>query len=798
MFDSRHSGALRPLLVIAILIVATGYPVAKAQQAILFNGSGNHLIVPFDSTLALPEFTFEFWLQVRELGDPAMAGGEQTILDNRSDAGGYNVRLAGEQWPISLFSFHGPEEAYVETIGTVRQNLWTHYAITQQADAASLYIDGLLVDRRPSVIQTVPTNPIMIGEFTGYPFTSLPLLGAMDEFRIWNHPRDPDSIAAHVHAPVADTSSGLVLYYDFESYDADTLRDRSTAANDAVVVGSPELIESTAPWNFVPPTTPVGLRAYGSDGRIDLVWTSGDENTDRYQIHRGDSSDFEMDEASLIGVVDAPDTAFADEVVEQDRVYYYRLKAMDERGHTSLAGEPAASRASTPSETFLTGVHYETVWGPGEGGRDWLDRYVRQYFVPPQPPMLGEYSSRDPAVIRQHLDWMEEFGIDFLIAHWWTPRSWTAETFREYVVPEMAGSPVQFAVMIHTGRYGLGDAFGQAHADSLLADFRYLADHLFSHPNYLEIDGKKVVMLLVTELIFGDFEPAFTMVRDSMSARGFDLFLIGDEVRYRTPDDTHLGILDAVTSYRPFEVNLHKGYAVDEDFLGAFSVEAASWSSMATRNDVAFVPTVFPGCNQRAGQATDEVISRQIRAGAESTSLLEELIRVAKPLVDHDLEMILINGWNRWNQDTQIEPTIVTESTTTDVSPEGDQHTGGYSYEGYGLKALRVVRDQLAPDLAVAVEKEFPTHKRMDISVHPNPFTSASRVTVTLSRAASVSITVYDVLGRKSWAMKTTRLTPGPHEIAVRQDDLAPGVYFMVARTGNEVVTRAIVKASRP
>lgn len=37
-------------------------------------------------------------------------------------------------------------------------------------------------------------------------------------------------------------------------------------------------------------------------------------------------------------------------------------------------------------------------------------------------PFLGPYSSRDPAVIEQHMKWMSSAGIDVVIVSWFPPR----------------------------------------------------------------------------------------------------------------------------------------------------------------------------------------------------------------------------------------------------------------------------------------------------------------------------------------------------------------------------------------
>ena len=67
-----------------------------------------------------------------------------------------------------------------------------------------------------------------------------------------------------------------------------------------------------------------------------------------------------------------------------------------------------------------------------------------------------------------------------------------------------------------------------------------------------------------------------------------------------------------------------------------------------------------------------------------------------RPFVDPALKMIMITSWNEWHEDTEIEPTIVTESTSADRSGAG-LYTQNYSYRGYGTAFLESTRQLLAP-----------------------------------------------------------------------------------------------------
>jgi hypothetical protein len=91
----------------------------------------------------------------------------------------------------------------------------------------------------------------------------------------------------------------------------------------------------------------------------------------------------------------------------------------------------------------------------------------------------------------------------------------------------------------------------------------------------------------------------------------------------------------------------------------------------------------------------------------------EMLDRVVLPHTDPDVnDLILVNSFNEWHEDTQIEPTIITPPTTTDDTPTGTGYTAGYQYEGYGNLYLDILRDKTLPD----IPGDFNRDGRVDVA----------------------------------------------------------------------------------
>lgn len=73
------------------------------------------------------------------------------------------------------------------------------------------------------------------------------------------------------------------------------------------------------------------------------------------------------------------------------------------------------------------------------------------------------------------------------------------------------------------------------------------------------------------------------------------------------------------------------------------------------------------------------------------------------------------------------------------------------------------------------------------LECYPNPASSRATIQFELPAASSVTLSVFDPLGRSVWSHEYSRLEAGPHEIPFNATDLASGAYLCTLRsaTGN-------------
>ncbi|MFP4469873.1 MAG: glycoside hydrolase family 2 TIM barrel-domain containing protein [Bacteroidales bacterium] len=86
-----------------------------------------------------------------------------------------------------------------------------------------LYVDGEYVQTR-HFEKTLPMDVSGISYMGGYREGERLFSGKLDEFRLWNYPLKASDIAAYRNAPLSGEESGLLLYFDFEHLEQDTIR----------------------------------------------------------------------------------------------------------------------------------------------------------------------------------------------------------------------------------------------------------------------------------------------------------------------------------------------------------------------------------------------------------------------------------------------------------------------------------------------------------------------------------------------------------------------------------------------
>lgn len=307
-------------------------------------------------------------------------------------------------------------------------------------------------------------------------------------------------------------------------------------------------------------------------------------------------------------------------------------------------------------------VHLSAYYYPwyDSDGRHWREGY--QGEGSDAAPAAGEYSSRDPKVIAEQLRLSRESGIRTWIASWWGQGSWEDHTLLDHVLPVLesqdTSDPLTLCLLIETaGLFRMdpdkGIEFDHDAAGTLAGQFRHIADRYFGSNIYRRIDDRPVVYFYLSRTFSGDYVGALARARAVAEAKGFKVYLVGDEVYWGDPDPERIACFDAITSY-----NMHgpTPYAGSTDWTGFVSdcgEVYAKYREVAAGLKVHFIPGILPGFDTRGRHYT---IPRELFPGAGPGSTLAAFVAMARDHLDPALPAIDLTSFNEWHEGTQIEP----------------------------------------------------------------------------------------------------------------------------------------------
>lgn len=346
----------------------------------------------------------------------------------------------------------------------------------------------------------------------------------------------------------------------------------------------------------------------------------------------------------------------------------------------------------TANTNYLVGTYYYPWYGNdfhnGEG-------YLRQELVPPQQPVLGEYNDSESDVIAQHMKWFRQANIGLLVTSWWGPNRLEDSNTKNVLMKHEHIGNLKIALHYET----TGRIKDNSDMSSARSDIEYMCQNYFDHPNYYKIDGRPVLFVYVTRILHSDgvLEEALLTMRSEASKCGHNLYLIGDHVfsSAPNPDDVFVPFwyFDAVTNYDVYgSQGRPEGYA-GKEAVDEYYAEQEKWRDQALEENCQYIPPVSPGYNDRGVRLENDnpPLSRRLTPTSEEGSLFWYQLKLALPLTNSLVDnMVLVNSFNEWHEDTQIEPAVNVgpfDATTT----QPDLLTGGLEYEGYGELYLDIL-----------------------------------------------------------------------------------------------------------
>ena len=171
-----------------------------------------------------------------------------------------------------------------------------------------------------------------------------------------------------------------------------------------------------------------------------------------------------------------------------------------------------------------------------------------------------------------------------------------------------------------------------------------------------------------------------------------DIFIMGDSIFGGPPklnvEYPPFELLDAVTNYDIYG-NMNKPPYAGQEAVDDYYLEQKVWRERAGENGCGYVPVVSPGYNDRGVRLIKNNIglSHRLTNSSAPGTLFVAQLQKARNLVDPAMEgLLIVNSFNEWHEDTQIEP-VVGESTNLPL-----QMTNGIQYDGYGELYLNILR----------------------------------------------------------------------------------------------------------
>jgi hypothetical protein len=329
----------------------------------------------------------------------------------------------------------------------------------------------------------------------------------------------------------------------------------------------------------------------------------------------------------------------------------------------ALAAALPAGNALAASTAPQTGVFYFPGWRDHELGlgHDLPWEPIKAY--PERKPVLGWYHEGDETPMAQHLAWMQQYGIGFVVfdAYWLGEehqRPLMAQATEAYLrAKDKRG--VKFALMYanHDGRPRQGQDF--------YALIAYWLDHYLTQPDYLKLDGRPVVFIMGGEDIdvkarkFGSsakllFDRAQAMAR----AAGLPgLYFVGG-TGANDPLTHSAGSQMGYSAY--FAYNYHAAPGQPQHSHSYAELDQgyrAHWRWFIDHSDLPYVIPTTSGWDSRPwGGSADPAHDRSVSTPAQ----FKQHLAAARALMQANPKrtpLSVICCWNEFGEGSYIEPT---------------------------------------------------------------------------------------------------------------------------------------------
>ena len=318
----------------------------------------------------------------------------------------------------------------------------------------------------------------------------------------------------------------------------------------------------------------------------------------------------------------------------------------------SATPKTTPTEAERPSPSYKVAAFYYPWYGNPTIDGQWR-HWTQNNHVPPQDiasdyfPALGAYSSNDPKVIGQHMEWLREAGIGVIISSWWGQDSKEDRVVLLLLqTAEKYGIKVAFHIEPYKGRT----------PENLVGDIQYLYEQYGSSPaffrstetsHYSPSDQPRGMFFVWSIQDQGNDFSYWQKAMDQIHSLPESGLIIANSVDAGWIEGSHF---DGLYNYATLQLEPNGFY----------------WARGLPPNSL-YVPSVIPGFSaKRVGYADTTHVPRD-NGNTYETQWGQALGTGVEPA------LVTITSFNEWHEGSMIEP------------PQfGVSDGNGYAYADFG------------------------------------------------------------------------------------------------------------------
>lgn len=297
-------------------------------------------------------------------------------------------------------------------------------------------------------------------------------------------------------------------------------------------------------------------------------------------------------------------------------------------------------------------------------------------------PVVGKYAmpggSITPNVMSQHIAQAATGGIDYFVFSFRSANkdatNWKNDSTlcQSFLTANTANMKFALAYNWSSGSYGVSNTSpleGNAtKLNQFFNDIQRVAP-LMNNSNYMKVNGKTLLYIQNAQVIYSNNNVAiYDTLRSRLSALGFSMYIVGMQDRWTPP------------ARYPFRyVN-----CVDAIYHASFSSQLNSWDRWYvlpqamdqnweysrqyfkdSMSGISYVPNISPAYNWLI---LNPASTNPNYPRTDSGAMFRQLCNVAKMNADNSTRLILIDSWNDWQEDMQLEPATDYQNRYLDIT----------------------------------------------------------------------------------------------------------------------------------